>query len=215
MKIGMIGAGHIGSTLALHFVRVGHDVAVSNSRGPESLAGLVEEIGGSIRAVTAQEAAEFGQIVVVTIPYGRYTELPTEPLRDKLVIDTCNYYPERDGHDAELDDDRTTSSEKIRAHTGSNLVKAFNAIHWQNLRDRARGKGEPGRLAIPMSGTDAEAKAVVSGLIRDIGFDPVDAGDLDSGGRTHQPGTRLYGAELSAAEMSDLLRAGNGADART
>ncbi|ALC23440.1 NADPH-dependent F420 reductase [Streptomyces pristinaespiralis] len=208
MKIGIIGAGRIGSTLARHFVRIGHDVVISNSRGPKSLAGLVEEIGGTLRAVTAEQAATFGQVVVVCIPYGRYTELPTDALNDKVVIDTCNYYPERDGHDVELDDDRTTSSEKIRAHTGANLVKAFNAIHWANLRDRGRPKGDPGRAAIPISGTDTEAKAVVAGLIRDIGFDPVDTGDIGRGGRTHQPGGRLYGAELTAEAMNDLLRAG-------
>ncbi|MER6617632.1 NADPH-dependent F420 reductase [Streptomyces xantholiticus] len=208
MKIGIIGAGHIGSTLARHFVRIGHDVVISNSRGPDTLAGLVEEIGGGLRPVTAREAAEYGQVVVVAIPYGRHKELPTDALKDKLVIDTCNYYAERDGHDPELDDDSTTSSEKIRAHTDANLVKAFNAIHWRNLRDRGRNKGEAGRLAIPVSGTDTEAKAVVAGLIRDIGFDPVDAGDIGHGGRSHQPGSRLYGAELSAEETNDLIRAG-------
>ncbi|MGW7360376.1 NADPH-dependent F420 reductase [Streptomyces sp. NPDC054802] len=208
MKIGIIGAGHIGSTLARHFVRIGHDVVISNSRAPETLAGLVDEIGGGLRAVTAREAAEFGQVVVVSIPYGRYKELPADALKDKVVIDTCNYYPERDGQDPDLDNDSTTSSEKIRAHTDSDLVKAFNAIHWKTLRDRGHDKGDPDRLAIPISGTDTEAKAVVAGLIRDIGFDPVDAGDIGHGGRSHQPGSRLYGAEMSAHEMNGLLRAG-------
>jgi predicted dinucleotide-binding enzyme len=208
MKIGIIGAGHIGSTLARHFVRIGHDAVISNSREPETLAGLVDEIGGGLRAVTAREAAEFGQVVVVSIPYGRYKELPADALKDKVVIDTCNYYPERDGQDPDLDNDSTTSSEKIRAHTDSDLVKAFNAIHWKHLRDRGRDKGDPDRLAIPLSGTDTEAKAVIAGLIRDIGFDPVDAGDIGRGGRSHQPGSRLYGAEMSAHEMNDLLRAG-------
>jgi predicted dinucleotide-binding enzyme len=208
MKIGIIGAGRVGSTLARHFVRIGHDVVISNSSGPKTLSGLVEEIGGTLRAVTVEQAATFGQVVVVCIPYGRYEELPKDALKDKVVIDTCNYYAQRDGHDPELDDDRTTSSEKIRAHTNANVVKAFNAIHWENLRDRGRPKGDPGRLAIPLSGTDTEAKGVVAGLIRDIGFDPVDAGDIGRGGRTHQPGGRLYGAELTAQEANDLLRAG-------
>lgn len=202
MRIGIIGAGRIGATLARQFARIGHEVALSNSRGPGTLMDLVTDIGGSVEAMTAADAAEFGQVVVVSIPYGRYRELPAAQLRGKVVVDTCNYYPERDGHDAELDADTTTSSEKIREFTGANLVKAFNAIFWENLRDHSRPKGDPGRLAIPVSGTDLEAKTVVSGLIRDIGFDPVDAGDLGLGGRKHQPGSLVYAAELNAAELN-------------
>ncbi|MGD9482231.1 NAD(P)-binding domain-containing protein [Streptomyces sp. TRM70308] len=207
MRIGIIGAGRIGSTLAGHLDRIGHEVAISNSRGPETLSGLVAELGGSVRAVTAREAAEFGEPVVVAVPYGAYRELPAEELRDKVVIDTCNYYPERDGHDPDLDADRTTSSERIQAHTGGNLVKAFNAIHWEDLRDRARPPGDPERVAIPLSGSDSQAKAVVSGVIDEIGFAPVIAGDLGGGGRRHQPGTSVYGALLPADETSALLRA--------
>ncbi|PGH50997.1 NADPH-dependent F420 reductase [Streptomyces sp. Ru87] len=206
MRIGIIGAGKIGTALAKQFTRVGYDVAVSNSRGPETLAGLVEELGDRARAMTAEEAAEYGEVVVISIPYGRYREVPAAPLRDKVVIDTCNYYPERDGHDPELDNDDTTSSEKIRAHTGANLVKAFNAIYWENLRDRNRPKGAPDRLAIPLSGSDEDARAVVAALIRDIGFDPVEAGNLGQGGRKHQPGTEVYGAEIPAERMSEIFR---------
>lgn len=207
MRIGIIGAGHIGSSLAKQFTRVGYDVAVSNSRGPETLAGLVAELGDRARALTAEEAAAYGEAVVVSIPYGRYRELPADQLRDKVVIDTCNYYAERDGHDPELDSDATTSSERIRAHTHANVVKAFNAIYWENLRDGDRPKGAPDRLAIPISGSDEDAKAVVAGLIRDIGFDPVDAGNLGQGGRKHQPGTKAYGAEMRAEELSALFHA--------
>jgi predicted dinucleotide-binding enzyme len=207
VRIGIIGAGHIGSTLARHFAGIGHDVAIANSRGPETLGALVGEIGGPIRAVTAAEAAAFGEVVVVSVPYGHYRDLPADALDRKVVIDTCNYYPERDGHDAELDDGSTTSSEKIRAFTGADVVKAFNAIYWENLRDKGRPPGDPDRLAIPISGADEEAKAVVAGLIRDIGFDPVDAGPLGEGGRKHQPGSRVYTAELSASELEALLHA--------
>ncbi len=205
VRIGIIGAGHIGSTLARHFASIGYEVAIANSRGPDTLAGLVTDIGGPIRAVTAEEAARVGEAVVVSIPYGRYRELPTEPLRGKVVIDTCNYYPERDGNDPELDADATTSSERIQAHTGANLVKAFNAIYWENLRDHARPQGAADRVAIPLSGNDEEAKAAVAGLIRDIGFDPVDAGHLGEGGRKHQPGSRVYATEMTSAETSALL----------
>ncbi|WP_445330476.1 NADPH-dependent F420 reductase [Streptomyces sp. GSL17-111] len=207
MRIGIIGAGRIGSTLAGHFDRIGHEVLISNARGPRTLSGLVAELGGSVRAGTVEEAADFGEVVVVSIPYGRYRELPADRLRDKVVIDTCNYYPERDGHDAELDADVTTSSEKIKAHTGSNLVKAFNTLPWQQLRDHAhRDDGAP-RVAVPLSGSDDGAKAVVAGLTRDIGFAPVIAGNLGQGGRRHQPGTSVYATELPAAEMNALLHA--------
>jgi 8-hydroxy-5-deazaflavin:NADPH oxidoreductase len=205
MRIGIIGAGHIGSTLARHFAGIGHEVTIANSRGPETLQGVVAQIDGPVRPVHAAEAARFGQLAIVAIPYGRIGELPAAELRDKVVIDTCNYYPDRDGHDPELDEDRTTSSEKLRAATGANVVKAFNAIYWENLRDRGRPKGDPERLAIPLSGDDEEAKAVVSGLIRDIGFDPVNAGRLGGGGRKHQPGSAVYAAELSAAQLDALL----------
>ncbi|WP_055586908.1 NADPH-dependent F420 reductase [Streptacidiphilus griseoplanus] len=207
MRIGIIGAGHIGGTLAGLLVRIGHDVVVSNTRGPESLRELVSEVGGGLRAVTVQEAVDFGEVVVVAIPYGRYRELPTGGMEGKIVVDTCNYYPERDGIDPELDSGVVTSSERIRDHLGgADVVKAFNAIHWQTLRDRGLPKGDPGRLGIPVSGADEEAKAVVAGLIRDMGFDPVDAGFLRQGGRKHQPGTTVYGAELSADEIAALLR---------
>ncbi|MFI2287238.1 NAD(P)-binding domain-containing protein [Streptomyces niveus] len=205
MRIGIIGAGRIGSTLARHFAGIGHDVALANSRGPETLTELVAGIGGPLRAVSAEEAARFGQVVVVSIPYGHIRDLPAAQLRDKVVIDTCNYYPQRDGHEPDLDDDSTTSSEKVRALTDSNLVKAFNAIAWEVLRDRGRPKGDPARLAIPISGDDEEAVAVVAGLIRDIGFDPVNAGHLGGGGRKHQPDTDGYLVELSAHELDARL----------
>lgn len=202
----MIGAGRVGSTLARHLTGIGHDVLLCNSRGPETLAELVEDLGPHARAGTPAEAMEFGEVVVVAVPYGRHRELPRGNLDGKVVIDACNYYPERDGDDPELDGDATTSSEKIRAHLGgADLVKAFNAIHWETFQDRARPKGDPARLAVPISGDDEDAKAVVSGLIRDIGFDPVDAGGLGRGGRRHQPGTPAYGAELSAAAMRHRL----------
>src|SRR4051794_20298018 len=142
MRIGIIGAGHIGATLAKLFAGIGHEVALANSREPETLKGLISQLDGSVEAVTAKEAARFGQLVVVSVPYGRINELPAAELRDKVVIDTCNYYPERDGHDAELDQDTTTSSEKLRAATGADVVKAFNAVFWENLRDRGRPKGD-------------------------------------------------------------------------
>ena len=208
MRIGIIGAGHIGGTLAGLFVGAGHEVAVSNSRGPETLAGLVEELGGRVQAVTAVDAARFGDIVVVAVSFGRYRELPTEAVSGKVVIDTNNYYPQRDGHFEELDSDRTTSSELLQAHLAdARVVKAFNAIQWMRLRDDGRPAGDPERLGIPISGDDEEAKRTVAALIDQIGFDPVDAGTLAEGGRKHQTGAPAYTQGLPTAELRARLAA--------
>ena len=207
MRIGIVGAGNIGGTLAGHFTRAGHEVAVSNSRGPETLQDLVAELGERARAVTPPEAIEFGEIVVVSVPFGRFRELPPEHAEGKVVIDTNNYYPNRDGHFKELDTDRTTSSELLQAHMkGARVVKAFNAIYWGRLRDLGRPAGDPERIGIPISGDDEKAKRIVAGLIDEIGFEAVDAGTLAEGGRQHQPGTPVYTADLRAPELRDQLR---------
>jgi 8-hydroxy-5-deazaflavin:NADPH oxidoreductase len=208
MRIGIIGAGHIGGTLAQRFADTGHEVAVSNSRGPETLAGLVEEVGGGARAMTAADAARFGDVVVVSIPLGRYREVPTDGVAGKVVMDTNNYYPERDGHFEDLDSDRTTSSELLQQHLpDARVVKAFNAIVWTRLRDEGRPAGDRGRLGIPISGDDDDAKRTVAELIDAIGFDAVDAGTLAQGGRKHQPGTAAYTRGLPTAELRDRLAA--------
>jgi predicted dinucleotide-binding enzyme len=206
MKVGIIGAGHIGGTLARRFADAGHEVAVSNSRGPETLSGLVEELGARAQAVTAAEAARFGDVVVVSVPFGRYREVPTDGMAGKVVIDTNNYYPQRDGRFEELDSDRTTSSELLQAHLpGAHVVKAFNAILWSRLRDEGRPGGDGERLGIPISGDDEQAKRTVAELIDEIGFDAVDAGTLADGGRKHQPGTPAYTNGLPTAELRARL----------
>lgn len=206
MRIGIIGAGHIGGTLARLFVGAGHEVAFSNSRSPDTLSDLVRELGEGARAVTADEAAAFGDVVVVSVPFGRYREVPGASLAGKVVIDTNNYYPQRDGHFADLDADRTTSSELLQGHLrGARVVKAFNAIRWNLLRDEGRPAGAPDRLGIPLSGDDEVAKETVAGLIDQIGFDPVDAGGLSDGGRRHQPGSPVYAAGLTGNELRDRL----------
>jgi predicted dinucleotide-binding enzyme len=204
LRIGIIGAGHIGRTLAAHFVRAGHDVVVSNSRGPETLQDLASELGSRASAGTPEEAARC-DVVVVSVPYGRLRDLPTEDLRRKIVVDTNNYYPQRDGHFEELDDDRATSSELLQAQLGARVVKAFNAMYWEHLRDYGRAVGDPDRLGIPISGDDTHAKRVVAGLIDEIGFDAVDAGSLANGSRKHQPGAPAYAADLRTAELRALL----------
>jgi predicted dinucleotide-binding enzyme len=206
MRIGIIGTGKIGGTVARHFARAGHEVAVSNSRGPDTLRDLVEELGERAQATTAEDAARFGDVVVVSVPFGRYRELPTEGVVGKIVIDTNNYYPQRDGHFDELDTDRTTSSELLQAHlSGARVVKAFNAIYWNHLRDLGRPSGDPGRIGIPISGDDEEAKRTVAELIDEIGFDAVDAGALAEGGRKHEPGTPLSAADLGKADLAARL----------
>jgi 8-hydroxy-5-deazaflavin:NADPH oxidoreductase len=206
VRIGIIGAGQIGGTLAKHFVDVGHEVAVSNSRGPETLAGLVEELDYRAQAMTPADAARFGDAIVVSIPFGRYRELPSEGVAGKVVIDTNNYYPQRDGSFAELDSDRTTSSELLQAHLSTaSVVKGFNAIVWTRLRDDGRPAGDEGRFGIPISGDDEQAKQTVAELIDQIGFDPVDAGTLAAGGRKHQPGGPAYTQGLHTAELRARL----------
>jgi len=183
---------------------------VSNSRGPDTLADLVKEItdrGGRAHAATVEEAAREGEVVVVSIPFGRYLEVPATPLVGKVVIDTNNYYPQRDGRWPRLDADETTSSEMLAEHLpGARVVKAFNTIYWEHLRDEGRPAGEPGRRALPIAGDEEGAKETVGTLLDEIGFDAVDVGPL-AAGRLFQPGTPPYGASLDAPALRRILRA--------
>jgi 8-hydroxy-5-deazaflavin:NADPH oxidoreductase len=206
MKIGMIGAGHIGSTLAQHFVNAGHEVAISNSRGPETLRELEAQLGERAHAASAGDAARFGDIVVVSIPLRDYRDVPADAVAGKVVIDTMNYYPQRDGNFEQLDSGQTTGSEMLQEHLpDSFVVKAFNSIRFDSLRDKARPGAEEARLAIPISGDDEAAKQQVDDLIAEIGFDAVDAGPLGAGGRKFQVGSDLYGAELPSVELAARL----------
>ncbi|MBC9734501.1 NADPH-dependent F420 reductase [Nocardioides marmotae] len=206
--IGLIGSGNIGTAIARQAVAQGHDVVLSNSRGPETLADLVAELGPRARAATAQEAAEAGEVVVVTIPFHAVDQVPVEPLAGKVVIDTNNYYFERDGHDAAIDRGEDSPSERLAAHLpGSRVVKAFNAIQAAHIVDAARPAGDAERRAIPIAGDDAEAKQVVAGLIDSFGFDPVDAGPLAEGRRFDRD-KPAYGAEAGAAATRELIAQG-------
>ncbi|MEW9529918.1 NADPH-dependent F420 reductase [Microbispora sp. NPDC049125] len=208
MLIGFIGSGHIGGTLAKLAVDAGHSVVLSNSRGPETLSDLVAELGPDARAATAGEAAAAGEVVVVTIPFGRYAEVPVEPLAGKVVIDTNNYYFERDGHFAEIDSGETTPSEVLAAHLpDSRVVKAFNAIHFRELATQGLPKGAEGRRALAIAGDDAEAKKVVGELIDSFGFDVVDAGPL-SEGRRFDRDKPAYGPRFTAGELREALSRG-------
>jgi len=204
MKIGIIGSGNIGATLARLFHTANHEIAISNSRGPESLAELVQELGAGARATTAEEAAAFGDVVVEAIPFGRYKDLPTQQLAGKILVTASNYYPQRDGVIALQGQ---AQSELLADYlSGARVVKAFNTIWYQHLQrqgDTAKPLEE--RRVIPIAGDDQDAKQIVSGLISDIGFAPLDMGSLHNS--THQePDAAIYNKDLTLADARTLLK---------
>jgi predicted dinucleotide-binding enzyme len=205
MKIGIIGAGNIGGTAARLFIDAGHEIAISNSRGPETLHGLVDELGPKARAVTPAEAAQFGEVVLVAVPLKDYTNLPAGDLRGKIVLDAMNYYPGRDGDYAQLDSKETTSTEMVAAHlSGARIVKAFNTIWFEHLKSQGK-KDAPvdQRRVIFVSGDDADAKATVTKLIEEIGFGPYDLGTLRDSGH-QQPDSPIYNRDITVAEARTL-----------
>jgi 8-hydroxy-5-deazaflavin:NADPH oxidoreductase len=206
--MGLIGAGHIGSQLARLAVANGYDVVLSNSRGPETLEPLVDELGPHARAATPSEAATAGDIVVVTIPLKAIGTVPVAPLKGKVVIDTNNYYPQRDGHIAELDNESTTTAELLQRHLPeSRVVKAFNHIYAAELTTHGQSKGTPNRRALVIAGDDAAAKRTVAEMIDRFGFDAVDAGPLKEGWRI-QRDTPGYGPRRTSEELRrDLAQA--------
>jgi 8-hydroxy-5-deazaflavin:NADPH oxidoreductase len=205
--IGIIGAGHIGSQVARLAVKHGYGVVIANSRGPETLAELVKELGPNARAAAPKEAAAAGDIAVVTIPLKNYRSVPVEPLAGKIVLDTGNYYPQRDGHIPALDAEMTTTAELLQDHLPkSKVVKAFSHIFAADLTTDAQPKGTPNRRALAIAGDDATAKATVSKILDDFGFDAVDAGPLREGWRV-QRGTPGYGPRRNSAELKRDLAA--------
>ncbi|MCJ1707676.1 NADPH-dependent F420 reductase [Microbacterium sp. VKM Ac-2923] len=177
--VGIIGAGHIGSALAKGFAKNGYDVVIANSRGPETLADLVASIGDRARAATAQDAAEAGDIVVVTVPLKAYREVPVAPLADKTVLDTNNYYFERDGRIAELDEKKTTTSQMLQEHLPeSRVVKAFNHIMAADILTDGSPADTDDRRALATAGDSDEAVALVTRIYDEFGFDTVNIGPL-------------------------------------
>jgi 8-hydroxy-5-deazaflavin:NADPH oxidoreductase len=204
MKIGIIGAGHIGGTLARHFAKAGSAVALSNSRGPSSLAGLAGSIGPNARAMTAEDAAKFGEVVVLAAPWRNREALPaSEWVAGKIVIDAMNPYS-ADGEVIDLG--ATTSSEEVaKCLAHARLVKAFNTMYYHTLATEAR-PASAHRLVIFLAGDDIEAKTVVSRLIEEIGFGPLDTGSLHEGGRRQEPGSPLYNKPMEIEEARRALR---------
>ena len=204
MRIGIIGSGNIGGTLTRRLAALGHDVAIANSRGPQSLEALAGETGAT--AAEPATAAQDADLVIVAVPLKAVPDLPAEALAGRLVVDAGNYYPGRDGEIAPIEGG-TPSSRWVADHlAGADVVKAFNTMNWRFLLDGGRPAGDPQRRALPVAGDDAAATREVLDLVDALGFDPVDAGPLDESWR-QEPGTPVYGANLGAAATRDALAA--------
>jgi 8-hydroxy-5-deazaflavin:NADPH oxidoreductase len=192
--IGFIGSGMIGGTVARLSLAAGHRVVMSNSRGPETLQDLVAELGPLATAATCAQAAEAGDLVVVAIPVKAIGDVPAKPLAGKPVLDTGNYYPQRDGHIEVLDNGALTSSGLLQRHLpDARVVKVFNNIYYKHLESLTRPSGAPDRTALPIAGDDDAAKAAVSAYLDSIGYDAVDTGTLTDSWR-QEPNTPVYGA---------------------
>ncbi len=212
MKIGIVGAGNIGANAAKLFIEAGHEIAIANSRGAETLKDLVTELGENAQAVSIEEAAKFGEVVFISIPFGKYQTLPADVFDGKIVVDSNNYYPDRDGSFAELDDNKMTSSELLGEHLrGARIVKGFNTIWFEHLKTQGdTSLPTEERRAIFIAGDDAEAKKTVARLIEEIGFAAVDTGSLRDGGLTQEPGTAVYNRELTASDAQAMLDGSGG-----
>jgi len=205
MRIGIIGAGNIGGNLARRLTELGHDVYIANSRGPDSLKDLTRETGA--KAVTPREAARQGEVVIVTIPEKNIPRLPddlfADTAADAVIVDTGNYYPQRDGLLADIESG-TTESRWVSQQIGRPVVKAFNNIYAKHLLERGKPRGTADRIALPVAGDDKRAKDVVIKLLDEMGFDGVDAGGLDDSWK-QQPGTPVYGTDLDASGVRRAL----------
>lgn len=206
MKIGIIGAGNIGGTLARKLVASGHSVKIANSKGPETISELARDIGAT--AVVTDDVVEDVEVLILSVPFATYpnlSDLVTSVPRDVVVIDTSNYYPFRDGAIPEVDAGKPESV-WVSPQIGRPVTKAWNAGLAATLADKGRPAGEPGRIALPVAGDEASGKAVAMTLVEDTGFDAFDAGGLASSWR-QQPGTPAYCTDLTRAELSVALQA--------
>jgi len=203
--VGIIGAGHIGSAVAQAFIGLGHEVVVANSRGPETLDDLIADLGPKAQAATAAEAAERGEFVVVTVPLRAYQDIPVEPLAGKIVLDTNNYYWERDGHIEALDKGEATTSGLLQEHLpASKVAKAFNHIQAAQILTDGTPAGTPGRRALATSSDHPEAAALVTDLYDQIGFDTVDVSPLSESWRVERD-RPAYGPRLTKDELEANL----------
>jgi 8-hydroxy-5-deazaflavin:NADPH oxidoreductase len=205
--VGLIGSGMIGSTVARLAIAAGYDAALSNSRGPETLRDVVESLGPRARAATGDEAAVLGDLVVVAVPVKAYPVLP-EALAGRLVLDTGNYYPQRDGNVPGLDDKSLTSSEYLRRNApGAEVVKVFNNIFFKHLQNLARPAGSANRSCLPIAGDSAAAKERAAEFLDAIGYEALDYGPLAESWR-QEPGTPAYGAPYGSLDDEKGTSAG-------
>lgn len=207
--LGIIGAGHIGSQIARAAVDRGYDVVIANSRGPETLSDLVAELRPRARAATAEEAGAAGEVVVVTVPLRALHQIPVEPLAGKIVLDTNNYYFERDGHIDALDRGETTTSEMVQKHLpASKVAKAFNHILAADITTAGTPAGTPNRRALATAGDDPDAVAFVTRFYDELGFDTVNIGPLSESWRVERD-RPAYGVRQTAAELEANLAIAN------
>ena len=206
-RVGIIGAGNIGSALAQGLVDRGYEIVISNSRGPETLSDLVSTLGASATAGTPEEAAEAGDWVIVTVPLKALDTIPVAPLAGKIVLDTNNYYWERDGHIAELDEKRTTTSQMLQRHLPeSKVAKAFNHIVAAQILEDGTSAGTPGRRALATASDSPEASQLVTDLYDAFGYDTVNIGPLADSWRVERD-TPAYGVRQDADELRANLAA--------
>jgi 8-hydroxy-5-deazaflavin:NADPH oxidoreductase len=199
--IAFIGSGHVGSNLAQAATAHGYEVVLSNIKGPESLAGLVSELGPHASAATAAEAAAAGDFAIVAIPVTTIDQIPVEPLARKVVVATINYFPQRDGPIAEIDDGTTTVPGLLQAHLpASRVVRAFNMINAGEMSGDGHPEGDPKRRALALSGDDPAAKQLVAGLYNEFGFDALDIGGLGESWRL-DPGQPAFVVPQNLAEL--------------
>jgi len=198
--VGFIGSGKIGSTVARLSIAAGHTVILSNSRGPDTLKDLMTELGPMARACSPDDAAEDGDLVVVATPLAAIRHVPVRPVVDKAVLDANNYYPQRDGHIADLDSGQVTSSQLLQRHLpGASVVKVFNNIFYQHLLHLARPSGDPIRSYLPIAGDNEQATGAVAQFLDSIGYGAVDYGPLAESWR-QQPGQPVYGAPYGSMD---------------
>ncbi|MFL1502486.1 NADPH-dependent F420 reductase [Pseudomonas sp. S191] len=206
MKIGVIGAGFIGRAVAQLALAAGHEVMLSNSRGPQTMSSVLSGILG-VQVGSADDAAKYGDVVLVAIPLEHYRSVPAQWLEGKTVMDANNYYPDRDGHIAVLDRFETTTSRLLAEHLPhAHVVKVFNAIFAPDLTQHGRPHGAPDRRALPVAADDATAKAQVIKLLDELGFDAVDAGGLDESWRFERA-KPAYCVPLDQAGLTAALAA--------
>jgi len=199
VRIGIIGSGNIGGTLTRRLSAAGHEVAVANTRGPESLRDLAAETGAT---PTTPEEAAAAELLVIAVPLRAVPDLPD--VSGKVVVDANNYYPGRDGRIEAIENGTASSRWVAEQLPGARVVKAFNTIQWSHLLEQGRPAGEAGRIALPVASDDGAAKETVMGLVEELGFDAVDAGGLDDS-RRQEPGTPVYGADLNAEQTRRAL----------